>query len=151
MSLISLVGDRRDFAKYKLERGVAGCISSRWSRNVKPLREGSMLHLYTKLSRQPDFERLNSRSFEYMKRKYGIQEIAEDSPSNKLEVVASRKSELKLSAEEAEKISSEIIQSFARKRDMKELLEDAKFFAGASALAGAPGERRARRNIVLNS
>jgi hypothetical protein len=110
-----------------------------------------MLHLYTKLSRQPDFERLNSRSFEYMKRKYCIQEIAEDSQLTKLEVVASRKSEVKLSAEEAEKISSEIIQSFARKRDMKELLEDAKFFAGASALAGAPGERRARRNIVLNS
>lgn len=151
MSLISLIGDRRDFARYKTDRTIACLITSKWSKSTTRLREGSTLKVYTKLSRQPDLERGYSRSFEYMKRKYDIRETLMASELNLNEAVVPRKNEPKLTAEEAEKISSEIIQSFARKRDMRELLEGAKFFAGASALAGAPDERRARRNISFSS
>jgi hypothetical protein len=151
MSLISLIGDRRDFGRYKIDRNIASMTTSKWSKSTTRLREGSTLKVYTKLSRQPDLERIYSRSFEYMKRKYDIRETSTASELNLNEAVIPRKIEPKLTAEEAEKISSEIIQSFARNRDMRELLEGAKFFAGASALAGAPGERRARRNISFSS
>ncbi len=151
MSLLALLHDKRDFGKYHTDDSLKFVQPSKWSRQTNVLRDGSVVRLYKKLGRRPELERCANRAVEYMKRKYDIREIVEATKTNVEIVVQPRfKCEPKLSPEEAEKISSEIIQSFSRNRDMKELLEGAKFFAGASALAGAPEERRARRKVSFS-
>jgi hypothetical protein len=151
MSLLAMINDKRDFSKYRLNQSTIEARPSNWSKCVASIRSGSVVRVYTKLGREPDLERDRNRAFDYMKRKYDIKEVIKEAVQGKEDVIMARfKCEPKLSAEEAEKISTEIIQSFARKRDMKELLEGAKFFAGATALAGAPGERRARRKFSFS-
>lgn len=151
MSLLALINDKRDLARYRVDPVLHFCRPSKWSRCPSALRDGSLIRVYKKLEREPDLERVENRGLEYMKRKYDIREPIETEPRAAQPVVPPRfKCEPKLSPEEAEKISSEIIQSFARNRDMKELLEGAKFFAGASALAGVPEERRARRKVSFS-
>lgn len=153
MSLIAMISDKRDFARYRTTRHDIIRRASTWSKIVRPLREDSVVHVYHKSSGPLGIEYGRTRSLEYMKRKYNILEDTDiPEPAPRCDALPSRiRHEPTLSVEEAEKISTEIIQSFSKNRDMKELLEGAKFFAGASALAGGPGERRARRKTSFYS
>jgi len=149
MSLYALM-DRKDRSRYWLDRErKVQFRSATWSQATKAMRPDSVVKVYMKINSEPIFERCTNRSQEYMFRKYKI-----DPEANLLECEAMEAKEAKIekvveiSPEDAEKISEEMISSFSKKRDIRELLEGAKFFAGASALAGAPSVRRARRSII---
>ena len=101
---------------------------------------------FRKLGRNPVLERATRCADIFMESLYSLSSL----PSAKAVAFDSHPAEIihpEPSREEAEKYTAELIDSFAQNRGMRELLEDARYFAGASTLGGAVGVRRARAQI----
>lgn len=114
----------------------------RWSKVPVAITTDCVHVKYVKLTREPLLEREVSLASEYFNRKY-----ASVSQSCIPETTNVKPKAKEISVEEAEKITNEMIHSFSHNRTMKDLLEGAKFFAGAKTLCGAVITRRSRTQI----
>jgi hypothetical protein len=130
-------------AKYKLDRELVALRTGRWTTSPIPIRDGNPQHMYMKLTTNLDLELRNLPD---------TSNDPENDPNNGMSGVkevdgVSVPVPIALSAEDAEKIAEAMIDSFSSNRTMRELLESARYFAGAASLGGAIGTRRARTGI----
>lgn len=114
----------------------------RWSKVPICITTDSVHIKYVKLTREPLLERESSLARQYFNQKYAS--VSRASIPDTIKVKPKPK---EISVEEAEKITNEMIESFSHNRTMKDLLEGAKFFAGAKTLSGAVTTRRSRTQI----
>ena len=130
-------------AKYKLDRELVALRTGRWTTSPIPIRDGHPQHMYMKLTTNLDLELRNLPDTPHdadngcPDGKSGVNDV--DGVTAHVPVA--------LSAEDAEKIAEAMIDSFSSNRTMRELLESARYFAGAASLGGAIGTRRARTGI----
>jgi hypothetical protein len=117
----------------------------KWSKRPVSTSRDDVRVSYMKISREPKLERNSSVAMDYMKTRFAsvIMKEARQASKSIPEVVIPS-----ISPEEAEKITDEMINTFSKTRGMRDLLEGAKFFAGASTLSGAVTVRRARQQIT---
>lgn len=142
--------DRSDQGRFKLDREAVDRPVQKWSSRQVPVRPGQVGRVHRKIS-QPCMPSNISKA-EYMRRvgwpwKHSLRDPNKQKKSKPKQAVAEPVKEI--SAEEAERLSSDMIKSFSNCRMMQELLEDAKYFVGAGGLVGAPASRRARTKRPL--
>lgn len=135
-----------DTGKLRIDREILKERVGRWT--IQPIESfpGEIRMVYQKLYRNPVLERRMNLADLFMEQQYGPmpQKVSENvgkRPTEQLEVPEA------LSVEDAEKLTLELIDSYVKNPRMHELLKDARYFAGASALGGAVGVRRARAQI----
>ena len=133
-----------EFGLYELDRTISHLRVGRWTREQVHVDSTRTRMMYFKLENQLGLERESQVAAEFMKRLYGVRGSGGSKPPVK---EVSAPPALVISAEEAEKIADEMISSFSKNTTMKELLEGARFFAGAGSLSGAIPVRRSRTQI----
>jgi hypothetical protein len=112
---------------------------SRWSKLPVSLQDSSIRWGYVKLSRQPLLEIQAHPYSDFMKSRLLIRGDT-DHPTES--------SKPEISVEEAERITNAMIETHSKNKGLKDLLEGAKFFAGASTLGGAGKVRRVRMQTL---
>jgi hypothetical protein len=134
--------DRQDQGRFKLDRARIAKPARKWSSVAMPLKQGSVGRVHMLLSTHVDTRGLSREQYRKVINwpwKHSLARKPKPQPAP--EPAHAPKP---ISPEEAEQLSKDMIKSFSSCRLMRELLEDAKYFVGATGLVGAPPSRRAR-------
>ena len=133
----------QEFGPFMLERSSVHYRTGKWTRAPIEAFEGSSKWLYLKVSRCPEIERLGRvpEAQKFTSVDSGAITFNEVEEREKTRIMP-------VTAEEAEKLADDMIKSYSKNNPMRQLLEDARFFAGAATLSGAVGVRRARAQIT---
>jgi hypothetical protein len=135
-----------DTGRFILQRGIEKERVGSWTRVQLPSFPENVRMTYHKLSRNPMLESELKLADKKMELVYTDAPVKSIPKTEKIETIALNVNQA-VSIEEAETYTSKLIDSFSCNPGMRELLEDARFFAGASTLGGAVGMRRARAQI----
>lgn len=134
-----------EFGSFKLRSGTSHLVVGKWTKVPRPTFKGSSQHMYYKTSRCPGLERDAPESL-------SARGIRKDNVRKDIHADANRIEQKiptpPVTVEEAEKLTEEMIQSYSKNNTMRQLLEDARYFAGAATLSGAVGVRRAKAQIT---
>ena len=130
------------FARFQLDRDLVHIRPSNWARMHVSIANDLPQQLYIKTNPSVDMHFI-----QFSRRDDSDPSQSEHAYHNIMPKDEPVESCEPLSVEDAEKRTEAIIESFAKNNAMRELLESARYFAGAASLCGALGTRRARNEI----